>query len=133
MCGCEAVYCLSDNGRTPGLRQSDVPYGIPDVCLRPRSKDVLNTLCGRKYGRLGVIQNPGCAMALQTKTTLLVIRRFRLELTECSEATRSGSHRLQVSSTTVPLHGGCAEPQNEELEDVGFRACNERRRIPSAA
>ena len=36
--GCVAVYCLSDNGHTPALRQSDVPYRIPDVCLRPRSK-----------------------------------------------------------------------------------------------
>jgi len=59
--GCVAV-CLSDNGRTPAIRQSDIPYRIPDVCLCPRSKIwtywLLNTFCGCKYGRLGVIQNP---------------------------------------------------------------------------
>jgi len=36
--GCVAVYCLSDNGRMPAARKSDVPHGILDVCLRPRSK-----------------------------------------------------------------------------------------------
>ena len=73
------------------------------------------------------------AVALQAKTTLLVIREFRLELTQRSKATRSGCHRLQVSSTTAPLCGGRAEPQNEEPKDAGFGACHERGRVPSAA
>ena len=58
--GCVAVYCLSDNALPSTIGRTLWNSGR---LLMPEKQnlDVLNTFCGRKYGRLGVIQNPALA------------------------------------------------------------------------